>query len=219
MKKYAKGVLKKSTPKTLGTNKTETKSPLPVSVKFGIPVLQVTFSTIKFFSGVCIVLLIGSICFALRLFYSSIVIRKHLGYFLNIISKGDGNVLPSMQALPVFIFLCINISFIIILAKLFERKIQAKLNGIMFLLLLVSITLIVGVLVLLIVIITYSHKEHKELHDGIVEAMANYSTDSWYKEQIDRLQIEFQCCGSKKYDEWYNITWYDTNLAKTGKEE
>lgn len=33
------------------------------------------------------------------------------------------------------------------------------------------------------------------------------------------MQIEFQCCGSKKYDEWYNIQWYDTSLIKKGHAE
>lgn len=218
MQKATKGVLKKQGLKTLGIKVTPNKTQLPISVKFGKPVIQVSFSTIKFFSGLGIILVIGSICFALRLFYSAVAIRNHLGYFLNIISKGEGNILPSLQALPVFIFLCINITIIVILSKMFERRKQPKLNWLMFLLIMVSLLLISIVLILLVAILSYSYKEHTQLHNGILEAMENYSTDSWYKEQIDRLQIEFQCCGSKKYDEWYSITWYDTNLARKGKE-
>lgn len=218
MKKAVKGVLKKKVLKTIKikgqTDRDKTK--LPVIVKFGKPILQVNFSTIKLLAGISTVLLFCSIIFSLKLFLISVEIKQHLGYFINMVSKGDGNILPSLQAVPVLLILCVNVAFIYTLLKIFERKKKRRFNWIIFLLIMISLVLIFINLILLVVILNHSYAEHKELHNGITEGMLNYSSNSRYKEQIDRLQIEFQCCGSKKYDEWYNITWYDNNLAKKG---
>lgn len=61
--------------------------------------------------------------------------------------------------------------------------------------------------------------------------MSNYSTDGNTKKTIDRLQVnfihhsltasdcsnfkvEFQCCGSRNYSDWYYVEWYDSNFIK-----
>ncbi|KAF5284600.1 hypothetical protein FQR65_LT02426 [Abscondita terminalis] len=63
-------------------------------------------------------------------------------------------------------------------------------------------------------VLSHAYSLHEHLHDGITEAMSNYNNNSQFKLRIDKLQMKFQCCGSKHFDEWYNITWYDSNLMK-----
>ncbi|XP_023309977.1 peripherin-2-like [Anoplophora glabripennis] len=193
---------------------TEDESPVPLVIKHGKLVRLVSYNTIKFLSGVCAVLLIGNIIFSLKLFWSSVSITTNLGAYINMVSKGDGHILPSLQAIPVLTFLIVDFALMYFTYELFDPELKPNLNRILFMLIMVSLILIVVTLVLLIVIIQHIYGLHEELHNGIIEAMSNYASNSVYKSQIDRLQIEFQCCGSKKYDEWYNITWYDSSLTK-----
>lgn len=183
-------------------------------IKHGKLVRVVSFKTIKFLTGVSAALLISNIIFSLKLFSSSVNITTYLGAYINMISKGDGHFLPSLQAIPVLFFLILDVALMYFVYKLFDPEVKPNLNRIMFVLIMVSLILILATLVLLFVIIGHIYGTHEKLHNGIIQAMSNYSSNSIYKSQIDRLQIEFQCCGSKKYDEWYNITWYDPSLSK-----
>lgn len=108
----------------------------------------------------------------------------------------------------------LNVVFIFLIFKLFNTEKQPKFNWIVFILIIVESAFIFITFILIIYVLSHSYSAHEELHNGISDAMKNYSSNSWYKVQIDRLQIEFDCCGSKKYDEWYNITWYDEKLSK-----
>ncbi|GLV34786.1 hypothetical protein CBL_09267 [Carabus blaptoides fortunei] len=59
------------------------------------------------------------------------------------------------------------------------------------------------------------YKDKHWLHDGITEAMINYKSDSRVKVRLDILQISFHCCGSRKYKEWFEIPWFDSNVTTT----
>ncbi|RZC40535.1 KRR1 small subunit processome component -like protein, partial [Asbolus verrucosus] len=151
-----------------------------------------------------------------KLFVSAVQIRSHLGYFINMISSGDGNVLPSLQAVPVLFFLLINVVMCFNIYMAFDQIERPGLNRIMFLMVIIGFILLIVLFIIIICVISHAYSEHQSLHDGIVTAMNNYSTSTVYKSQIDRLQIEFQCCGSKKYDEWYTIKWLDPSLEQEG---
>nr|XP_023017754.1 photoreceptor outer segment membrane glycoprotein 2-like [Leptinotarsa decemlineata] len=185
-----------------------------VAVKCGRPEFDVTFRTIKLLTAMSLSLIILCILFSLKLFASSIGIRKHLGQYINMVSEGDGSKLPVLQAIPVLCFFLVDVAFVFFIFKIFDRKKQNKFNWFLYILLMMSVALICITFILLIVVLSHVYSENEGLHNGIVEAMNNYSGNSLYKKRIDRLQIEFQCCGSKKYDEWYNIKWYDTSLVK-----
>ncbi|KAJ8945088.1 hypothetical protein NQ318_005268 [Aromia moschata] len=218
----ATSVAKKVTKRLLKSKKTEEKpttSATPIgnlNIKFGKPVRQVSYGFIKFLAAITAVSLVCILIFSIKLFSSAVGIRNHLGHFINMVSSGDGEVLPSLQALPVLVFIFLDIGLVYVLYKVFSPKENAKMNWLLFLLLMISLGLIFFIIILLFVVISHIYGAHEELHNGIVEAMKIYSSNSMYKKQMDRLQIEFQCCGSKKYDEWYNITWYDTSLVKKG---
>lgn len=213
-KKFTKGLIK-SQVKRLVPSADKSKS--PVAVKFGKPLLQVSYGTIKCLTAMSVIFLVGNILLSLKLFLSAVSVKKRIGIFINMVSKGDGEILPMMQALPVLVFLSIDVACGFFLLKLFDVEKKKKINWFLFLCIVVSLVMIVITLVLVISIIAHIYHAHEGLHNGITEAMMNYSGNSVYKKQIDRLQIEFQCCGSKKYDEWYTITWYDKNLLKNSE--
>ncbi|KAK3092933.1 hypothetical protein FSP39_009058 [Pinctada imbricata] len=42
---------------------------------------------------------------------------------------------------------------------------------------------------------------------GISVAMTKYKSHAFTKTQLDELQIEYSCCGSQTYTDWFNIQW------------
>ncbi|XP_060531595.1 rod outer segment membrane protein 1-like [Cylas formicarius] len=212
--KQAKNGRKKSANVNKVNKKKWTQETGNVTVKFGKPVFRITFQTVKWTVTAFIVGVIVLILLSLKFFVTAIKIRSHLGTFINMIARGDGDILPSILALPVLFFLALNIVLCLFVYKLFSKKKNYRVNWIVFFLIMIGLILIAVTLVLTIYVLVHIYGSHEHLHDGIICSMENYGTNSYYKKQVDRLQIEFQCCGSKRYDEWYNISWYDDALAK-----
>lgn len=225
-KKPASSKSKRPSPKAAPTSRSE------VMVKFGKPVLQVPFKRIKVFVLMFMMLFLLVVILSFNLLFTAVKIRSHLGSFINMISSGDGEVLPSLLALPVFLFLCLDCAILFFLYKIFSKKKSPGVNGVLFMLILVAAVLVpllkqllnyvfpgpshfqvVTTLVFVFVTLGHVFGSSKSIEDGIISAMAKYQVNSFYKKLIDRLQIEFQCCGSKKYDDWYNITWLEKSTA------
>lgn len=59
----------------------------------------------------------------------------------------------------------------------------------------------------------HSYYLHDKVGDGLLDAMKGYRNDSVSKKAIDMLQVQFQCCGSRSYKDWFNIPWFDADLA------
>ncbi|XP_066249551.1 peripherin-2-like [Euwallacea similis] len=184
-----------------------------VTVKFCRPLIQVTFKRIKTFVMLFVVLMVITVIFSMNLLYTSIAIRSHLGAFINIISNGDGEVLPFFLALPVFLFLCVNMVIVFYVYKIFSKKKSPGSNRILFILILIALGMVAITLVIIFATLKQLYDTNKCNEDGIIKAMEKYAVNSFYKKQIDRLQIDFQCCGSKKYHDWYNISWLEKAVS------
>nr|CAI5850126.1 unnamed protein product [Callosobruchus analis] len=208
--KLKKSLLKKDAPSHIEVQH------IPDSIKFGKPVLVVSYTSIKAITGITAMMLAVNIAYSLRLLYTAIKLRSNLGQFINMVASGDGDILPSTQALPVFIFLVLNVAAAATIMRLFNRLEDKKGNTILFVLLVVSLAMVVVTWSVIIYVLVHAHRAREHLHDGITLAMRSYGNDSSSKSRMDRLQIKLQCCGSKRYDEWYNISWIDKTLMKKG---
>jgi len=113
-----------------------------VTVKFGKPVLQVTFQKIKSFVTIFVVIYVIMVIFSGNLLYTAIRIRSHLGAFINMISKGDGEVLPTLLALPVFLFLCLDTGIFFLIYKIFSKKKSPGVNQVLFIFILISVVMV-----------------------------------------------------------------------------
>ncbi|XP_030764689.1 peripherin-2-like [Sitophilus oryzae] len=184
-----------------------------VIVRFGKPILQINFKRIKLLVTVAVILILIITILSVNCLITAIKIRSHLGAFINMISSGEGEILPTMLALPTFVFLCLNLGAFFFVYKLFSKKKSPGANSILFILILLILVLVVSTVLVVFITLGHAYGAHEKLHDGIIETMKKYAVNSYYKIQMDRLQIEFQCCGSKKYDEWYNITWFDKDVS------
>ncbi|XP_045479682.1 rod outer segment membrane protein 1-like [Harmonia axyridis] len=203
----------------LGNPKVKKKSSR-LNIKFGKPILEVSYEFINILIWAFFLTAGVNIFYSGKLMYNAIYIRNHVGYYIDLISKRDGNVLPLLQALPSFIFLIINLfGLYLVLRIMSSREKQPKTNWMLYFVVLLNLIMIGVGLILVIVVLIHSYGNHQGLHDGIKGAMKDYGSNEKVKSQIDRLQIDLQCCGSKKYDEWYDIKWYDSALIAKGSKE
>ncbi|XP_015181694.1 PREDICTED: uncharacterized protein LOC107069161, partial [Polistes dominula] len=44
--------------------------------------------------------------------------------------------------------------------------------------------------------------------DNLIEAMNNYAYDDRVRSYVDAVQMEFQCCGSEDYRDWFHVSWW-----------
>ena len=48
--------------------------------------------------------------------------------------------------------------------------------------------------------------------------MKKYKADPFQKLQIDVLQIEYECCGSDSYTDWFGVSWiHEEYISKAKK--
>lgn len=185
-----------------------------INITCGKPVLVISYSSIKLITVFTFILLVTNIILATKYIIWGIQIRLDLGYLLNLISSGEGDTLPTLQVLPVTIFLLINILNLVFCYKLFNKRKEAIVNLVVFILQMICVFMILGTYVVLIIILSHIYGAHEYIHNGITDGIHFYSNNSLIKSQIDRLQIELQCCGSKNYDEWYKVEWYEKSLMR-----
>ena len=51
---------------------------------------------------------------------------------------------------------------------------------------------------------------------GLKSAMEKYKTGGKHKKTLDTIQIEYQCCGSKGYQDWLSVAWAQAKYMQTG---
>ncbi|GFS27029.1 peripherin-2 [Elysia marginata] len=72
------------------------------------------------------------------------------------------------------------------------------------------ITLFIFVVISIIVMAVHSSLIYGALEDGIHNAMKAYKTDLDSKMRVDRLQLQFECCGVKTHKDWFKVSWVNT---------
>ncbi|KAB0799259.1 hypothetical protein PPYR_07139 [Photinus pyralis] len=126
--------------------------------------------------------------YSIVLFSYALQIRASIGVFINMVTEKD--------------------------ALTSDISRNSQVSALMYSLPFIILGTICSMSIVCIMIISHVYSKHEALHDGIMEAMNNYSSNSEFKMSIDKLQLQFDCCGSKHYNEWYTIPWYDSNLIK-----
>ncbi|XP_071081312.1 photoreceptor outer segment membrane glycoprotein 2-like [Haliotis cracherodii] len=57
------------------------------------------------------------------------------------------------------------------------------------------------------------------LHQGLYTALKMYKSDQGIKEAVDRLQLDFRCCASKTYRDWFHVSWISNKYINTEHED
>lgn len=187
-----------------------------LKITCGKPIYVVSYKSIKIITVASILLAIIIIMDCISIFIKAVKIKLTIGLLINMISKNEGNFLPTVFVIPALLCLFLNAGMLYLIYAAFSPNERRFTNIIMYIMILLCLITIITIILICIIILAHVYAENEHLHNGIIDAMKNYSTESDIKQQIDMMQIEYQCCGSKKYDEWYDIEWYDTNLVKPG---
>jgi hypothetical protein len=144
----------------------ESESYQKLVVRYGFLVRVVEFRSIKLITTFLILLLVIDLFFSCKLFVSAIQIRSHLGYFINMVSSGDGDTLPSLQAVPVLFFFVTNVVMSFFLFSAFDNFERSSLNRLMFFTILFGAILLLVVFIIIICVISHAYSAHESLHDG-----------------------------------------------------
>ncbi|XP_022913351.1 rod outer segment membrane protein 1-like [Onthophagus taurus] len=187
-----------------------------VKVKCGKPVFKFKFRTLRAI-GIVASLMCGAIfLYNLNLVYVAFHIRYNIGVYIDMLSA-NGRVLPMFLVITALAISIVDICVMFYLGRAFSKTKNKHINFMLFVIVLVIIGSICFIFFMCILILSHSYSKRQQMHDGIVDAMMNYSKDSLTKETLDNMQVEYECCGSKNYSDWYDIKWYDANLINTGK--
>lgn len=54
------------------------------------------------------------------------------------------------------------------------------------------------------------------LGDGLLAGMKKYKEEAEFKPEIDYLQMNYKCCGSDSYKDWYDVTWVSSKYLDKG---
>lgn len=186
-----------------------------VIVAYGKPILKVSFRTIRYIAIFSSAYIFITIMYIFSLLIECITVKYHVGDFVDMVDT-DGYVLPTGLAIPSLLglLLCVLSLWFIYKTCRCDYVKRPGLNRLFFLFIIFIVACVCLIFIISIMLLAHSYSAHESLHDGITEAMSNYGLDSTFKRHMDMLQVEFQCCGSKKYSEWFNITWYDVNMVK-----
>ena len=101
-----------------------------------------------------------------------------------------------------------------------NHKVKKREKWAKFLLPAVIVTIFIFLFELIAGIVCMVHVGDLEdsLASGILTAMKGYSNDLTTKEEIDMLQIEYECCGSRSYQDWFKVAWVHPDyLSKQSK--
>ncbi|CAG2243139.1 PRPH2 [Mytilus edulis] len=66
---------------------------------------------------------------------------------------------------------------------------------------------------------SHSSEIKDSLKDGITKMMNVYHNEPKAKLLIDRLQLDYHCCGSEKHEEWYAIGWMNMKYININNPE
>ena len=77
-----------------------------------------------------------------------------------------------------------------------------------------------SVLSLIIAVMCFDEKRYlrDNLYHSIDSAILEYNRSYQAKLSVDTLQLDYECCGSRKYDEWFDVRWQDIWTAPDGND-
>lgn len=148
-----------------------------------------------------------SILFGIILIILGLIVKFRLQNYIHLLGNYDIGLLPNLllSAGGLATFLHLSAGFLYLFHN--HSGNRKKLRKVIYLYLFVGV--VVSLVVLSAGLSCYSHLSHLEtaFHRGIQQAMQKYVMGKKTKRIIDQLQMEFECCGSTKYTDWFKVDW------------
>lgn len=163
---------------------------------------------------IAVVMMIGStiqVLFGLVFICFGAVIKVNLDDKLHLMEEYDADFLPAFLLTVGFGTLLTNI----LLAKVsFDcRDTETQYRWQNYLNLLVAYLFIAIWFIFAASMLCFSHRIEIEesMETGITGLMRNYHEYKESKTVMDTVQLQFQCCGNKGYNDWTKIHWISTD--------
>ncbi|KAL5008495.1 hypothetical protein ScPMuIL_014076 [Solemya velum] len=148
-----------------------------------------------------------------------------VGVYIQTSLQSKFNVIEdySGKALPVFLIL---FGFISAVSNILVGKVctanqspERRVDWGKYLLPSVISGLIIFICVFISGILCFVYVSHlrESFYQGFVKAMYQYKDDVAVKEEIDLMQIEFECCGSEAFTDWFKIPWINEDYVPESK--
>ncbi|XP_015590994.1 uncharacterized protein LOC107265747 isoform X2 [Cephus cinctus] len=146
------------------------------------------------------------------------------GNYLNLVTPGDGYLWPALIIVaailcaPLYVLglrFCIRLR----LKRNFSAEESLRLNKDLFAHIIFCVASIFLTTFINAASIVHSSTFYSRIQNGLLEAMENYVSDVVAKVRIDSVQIEFHCCGSNSYKDWFFIPWKKLGAQSTEKIE
>jgi len=146
---------------------------------------------------------------------TALVVQLSIEDKISFIENYNGAVLPGILVFTGFLGFFAHV----LCGKAFytNRLIEKREQWMKFLIPAISVTVLIFLLEFIAGIMCFVHIKELEdsFDDGIVKAMAAYKNDIQTKEQVDVLQMTYQCCGSRGFSDWFKISWVHPDYAST----
>jgi hypothetical protein len=163
---------------------------------------------VGFTQWVCI--LPSFMCLVLALYVQLVIEAK-----INFIEDYNGTILPGFLLFCGFFglfshILCGKVAYT-------NRLPEKREKWMKFLLPALIVTFVIFLAELISGVMCFAHIQNLEesFQSGIKAAMSAYKDDATTKEELDILQFEYECCGSKDYMDWFSVAWIHPDFRST----
>lgn len=141
--------------------------------------------------------------------FISIFLQAAIQDKVDLIRDYSGHFLPPMIISIGFIYLVVNLAGGKICMDNAKPEKRKKMRSVFAIYIYVSTVMCILIILTSIFCFAQIIHLHKAFHNGIAVAMKKYRFNLRLKETIDRLQIEFKCCGNTAYTDWFSTPWID----------
>ena len=170
----------------------------------GIPEISLTESKrcliAKVASGLCLATIPLYLFMLLMGIYIELAVQDKMSLI-----EGNRNALPAFMIILSILGLVVNILGARICWVVHDSKRRDAKKKYLKIFVILSLIICICVFVSSMLCFASIVSLRKLFGKGILASMKKYSTDGHKKHVIDLLQIQYECCGSTGYTDWFNI--------------
>lgn len=181
---------------------------------YGTPQITVRWRRVRTLVALCLMLHVVGVLGFFALPYVALTMRLFLGRHLDLVADiGEGLVLPVLLAVAGLISGCFHLPQACHLYYITSHQVQKSLNRQLCVALYLNLVWAFLLLVIVVGALVHSYFLPAKVKNGLLTAMASYKNNSKSKITMDILQYRFQCCGCDNHTDWFEIPWFEPQLA------
>jgi len=142
----------------------------------------------------------------------AIFVKVHLESRMTLMNGYDAEVLPNfLITVGVFMFV-IDLATAKLAYDAAYIETRSRVRHLLLVAVVIAFILVWFVLAGSILCFTHRGVIEDSLQNGFKSIMKKYKNDLMSKVTMDRLQQQFQCCGSNSYRDWFRVNWVNEDF-------